>query len=58
MPYKTSFVTLALALLSATSSAQADVGTAIPLRKRNTLTGPDGIFDYVATIEHGVKITK
>ncbi|PIL36809.1 transporter [Ganoderma sinense ZZ0214-1] len=56
MPYKTSFVTVALALVSATSSAQADIGTAIPLRKRNSLTGPDGTFNYVATIEHGVKI--
>lgn len=58
MPYKASFATLALALVSVTGSAQADAGTAIPLRKRNTLTGPDGTFNYVATIEHGVKIAK
>ncbi len=58
MPYKVSFVTLTLALLSVTSSAQAEVGIAIPLPERNSLTGPDGTFNYVATIEHGVKIAK
>ncbi|KAI1792861.1 protease [Ganoderma leucocontextum] len=56
MPYKVSFVTLALALFCVTSSAQENLGTAIPLRNRNSLTGPDGTFNYVATIEHGVKI--
>lgn len=55
MPSKVSFGALALALLAVTSSARGD---AIPLRKRNSLTGPDGTFNYVTTIEHGVKIAK
>ncbi|OCH83935.1 acid protease [Obba rivulosa] len=52
---KSSLIVVALALLTAASPIQPEIGVRIPLQKRSSLTRADGVFDHAKAIRESIK---